>query len=311
MKEICVVHLVRAQNGIDPFKQFLYSYRANRGGAKHDLLIIFKGFDHPQDIEKYRVLLNPFQYLTLEISDEGFDITAYFAAVERYSDKYKYFCFLNSYSVIQDREWLRKLYENISRPGVGLVGATGTWNSHNANVRARYRGFGAAVFRRNNQGLSNIESWPHTKIPFWEAAFSKIRAVRRSFTYMIHFGSFPNFHIRTNVFMISGELMKSLECPVIQTKMDAYKFESGKKSLTMQILNKGSRVIVVGKDGVGYEKDEWHKSKTFWQCDQENLLITDNQSRDYQDGTAERRRFLSLVSWGMDYSEKQETEETD
>ncbi len=304
MKELCVAHLVRAQNGIEPFRDFLESYRQNPGGVEHDLLIVFKGFDHPQDIEEYCALLTPFRYLTLEISDEGFDITAYFAVVEHYSDKYKYFCFLNSYSVIQDREWLRKLYENISRSGVGLVGATGSWHSHNATVRARYRSIVAAVFRRHNKGLSNIENRPPKKNHFWKSIFSKIRAVRRSFTYMIHFDPFPNFLIRTNVFMISGELMKSLECPVIQTKMDAYKFESGKRGLTIQILNKGSRVIVVGKDGVGYEKEAWHKSKTLWQYDQENLLVTDNQTRDYQDGTAERRRFLSLLSWGIDYSEK-------
>ena len=43
-KEVCVVHLVRAHNGVGPFARFLKSYEINRGGMEHDLLIVFKGF---------------------------------------------------------------------------------------------------------------------------------------------------------------------------------------------------------------------------------------------------------------------------
>ena len=133
MKELCVVHLVRAHNSIELFRRFLESYRQNPGAIEHDLLIVFKGFGQPQDTAEYRELLAPFRYATLDVSDEGFDITAYFAAVNRYSEHYRYFCFLNSYSVILDYNWLRKLHENISKPGVGLVGATGSWNSNCAH----------------------------------------------------------------------------------------------------------------------------------------------------------------------------------
>lgn len=42
-------------------------------------------------------------------------------------------------------------------------------------------------------------------------------------------------------------------------------------------------MIVVGKDGEGYDKKEWRKSRTFRQSEQENLLVADNQTRDYQE----------------------------
>ena len=58
------------------------------------------------------------------------------------------------------------------------------------------------------------------------------------------------------------------------------------------------RGVVVGADGEAYEKQRWHESNTFWQAQQENLVVEDNQSRDYRDGDGGRRLFLSLLAWG-------------
>ena len=305
MKDLCVVHLVRAQNGIDPFKRFLESYGKNPGGIEHDLLVIFKGFDHPQDTEVFRTLLAPFEHKTFEISDNGFDISAYFSAVRRYSGKYRYFCFLNSYSVILDHDWLRKLHGNLSTPGVGLVGATGSWNSNCKNAFAWFRFIATTIWglphkknRTNTTSEIEIGRRPDKARADWEKAISLIKDAWTNFRHIIYFDAFPNYHIRTNCFMISGELMLSLECPPMRTKMDAYRFESGTKGFTKQILGKGKRVLVVGKDGVGYEKEKWKESKTFWQAEQENLLVADNQTVDYQKGTWERRSLLSSLAWG-------------
>ena len=305
MKELCVVHLVRAHNGIEPFRRFVESYRVNPGGIEHDLLIVFKGFGQPQDTAEYRELLVPFRYATLDISDEGFDITAYFIAFKRYSEQYRYFCFLNSYSVILDGDWVRKLHENISKPGVGLVGATGSWQSHKSNAYAWFSRiaaiFIAAIFRaeiirllqrmrdRASTKMGYSPHKPHKVRSYWKTAIFIIKEVWANFCYVIYFDPFPNYHIRSNAFMISGELMKTLKCPALKAKLDAYRFESGRNGLTRQILGMGKRVIVVGKDGIGYEKEDWHKSRTFWQFEQENLLVADNQTRDYQEGCPEKR----------------------
>jgi hypothetical protein len=299
MRELCVVHLVRAQNGIEPFKRFLESYRQNQGGIEHDLLIIFKGCGQSQDTAAYRELLAPFKYKPLEISDKGFDITAYFAAVNRYSENYRYFCFLNSYSVVLDRDWLRKLYENVSKPGVGLVGATGSWGSHS---------FTKIIYVPRITPIKKKRPfYKKLLLPFVIPVLEIIVCLReipiRTYS-RYHFEPFPNPHIRTNAFIISGELMKSLKCAPLHSKMDAYTFESGKKGLTTQILKKGKKVIVVGKDGVGYEKEDWNNSRIFWQADQENLLVADNQTRDYQEGSPERRCFLRTYAWGSNCSNK-------
>jgi len=303
MKEICVVHLVRAYNGIEPFRRFLESYQQNSDTIEHDLLIVFKGFGQPQDTAEYRELLSPFPYATLDVSDEGFDITAYFAAVNRYSEYYRYFCFLNSYSVILDKNWLRKLHENISKPGVGLAGATGSWNSNCTNAYAWIRNNGTKIqnfLRKKERMNTNTGTGKHlyTASPNWKNIIPTLKRAWLLIASIIYFDSYPNYHIRSNAFIISGKVMKTLKCPPMKTKLDAYRFESGKNGLTRQILNMAKRVIVVGKDGMSYEKEQWYESRTFWQSEQENLLVADNQTRDYQEGSPERRNYLFSITWG-------------
>ncbi|MCF6245787.1 MAG: hypothetical protein L3J69_00355 [Desulfobacula sp.] len=304
MKELCVVHLVRAHNGIEPFRRFLESYRNNHSGIEHDLLIIFKGFEFQKDIEKYQALLPPIQYLTLEVSDDGFDITAYFTAIRCYSEKYRFFCFLNSYSEILEQDWLRKLHESVSKPGVGLVGATGSWNSNSTNAyiwfRCRAETIQDLLLKRKQKKI--ITNTGTKKVLIKESSCLRkiiptIKGALAQFPLIIYFDPFPNYHIRTNAFMISGKLMKTLECPAMKTKMDAYRFESGSKGITKQILNMEKKVCVVGKDGMSYKKEEWDKSNTFWKSEQENLLVADNQTRDYQYGSPQRRRKLFSMAW--------------
>lgn len=289
MKEICVVHLVREQNGIEPFVRFIESYRKNSGGIDHDLLIVFKGFNSPGAKAEHLKFLASFQYYTLDVPDVGFDITAYFAAAKQFSSDYRHFCFLNSFSVIHDCEWLSKLYDQISRPGIGLVGATGSWQSLRVSgVSWLLIAMGVAAVRHYR--LSS-------EITLWRRLVLGATAGRQHGLFLREFNLFPNYHLRTNTFMISSELMQKIKCHEIKSKADAYRFESGKHGLTQQILGMGKAILIVGKDGVGYEMERWNKSNTFWHSEQENLLVSDNQTLDYQHGSRERRKNLSNGAW--------------
>jgi len=57
-------------------------------------------------------------------------------------------------------------------------------------------------------------------------------------------------------------------------------------------------VIVMGKDGKGYNKYEWNVSNTFWRGTQGNLLISDNQTRKFDTASPEWRRKWELFAWG-------------
>lgn len=287
MKELCVVHLVRASNGIEPFASFLESYRQSDGGIDHDLLIVFKGFNSPESKEEYLRLLDSIQCRVFDVPDTGFDITAYFACAKQYKAEYRYFCFLNSFSVIQDREWLSKLYTKVTLPGVGAVGATGSWQSHRTSKFILVFAAVALQHYRLYEGKAIWKRW----ILATAAVFQLGRLLQQV-------KPFPNYHLRTNAFIISSETMMKVECHELVTKFDAHRFESERRGLTQQILDMGKEVLVVGKDGIGYAMTQWDKSNTFWQSEQENLLVADNQTKKYKHADTEVRLRLSVGAWG-------------
>jgi hypothetical protein len=275
MTSICVVHLVRAANGIEPFARFLASYDQSDREPEHELLILFKGFDTQpagkEGLECYRSLLASRPYRSLAVPDVGFDIMPYFTAVRAF--EYDYFCFLNSFSVILDPQWLTKLYTHAVRPGIGVVGASGNWYSRVpplARERARLQAR-----------------------PYWRSLPGYIRLN----TLILCCVPFPNYHIRTNAFMIRRELALGLRGTATRTKRLAYRFEHGRSSLTRQLLARGLEPLIVGRDGRSYAKEEWGNSNIFWQGDQSNLLVTDNRAQDYAEGTPERRHILWQLAW--------------
>ena len=127
MSDICVVHLVRKRNGLEPFEKFLDSYLNYKAGIEHSLLIIYKGFNGKSDVAAYEKLLAGIPHTCLFLSDIGFDLRPYFIAARK--SESKYLCYLNSFSAILADYWLLKLHTHIKKTGVGLVGATGSWGS--------------------------------------------------------------------------------------------------------------------------------------------------------------------------------------
>ena len=269
MQDICVVHLVRKKNGTEPFRIFLESYLNHQAGIEHTLLIIYKGFSGKSDVAAYENLLEGIPHTCLFLSDIGFDLRPYFIAARK--SESKYLCFLNSFCVILDDYWLLKLYTHIEKPGVGLVGATGSWGS----VRP-----------------SPLTLRKHA--PIWKKIIRPLARVYFSY----YFESFPNAHIRSNGFMVARDNMIKIKYRLLLFKMHAYFLESGKTSITRQIQGFGLSAIVVGKDGIGYEINDWQLSNTFWTQKQTNLLIADNQTRRFEAADSPTRSFLENFAWG-------------
>ena len=274
MADVCVTHLIRHANGIDPVARFFESYERNPAGQQHNLLVIMKGFEENHVPTAYERLLAPFPHQTFFVPDTGFDISAYFAAARNFD--HGFYCFLNSYSLILDKDWLRKLYHHALRKDVGIVGATASCESIYSTVKADRRsliGDGASVLQRR-------------------------RLLVELMTFKRHFPTFPNCHIRTNAFMLRRHLLLGVRPGSMRSKMDVYRFESGRQSLTRQIMKAGYKPLVVGKDGNAYEKEDWHRSHTFRQGDQNNLLVADNQTEAYAVADAQLKWRLARMAWG-------------
>ena len=266
---ICVAHLVRRKNGIGPFLRFIQAYTSHPPGIPCDLVIIYKGFPKNQVPPEYTRVLGDIPHIAYFIDDTGFDILPYFKAAKDFS--YEYFCFLNSYSVILHEGWLRNLHTHIQGNNVGVAGATGSWQSiYSGSIEWKQRGF-----------------------PLWK----RILGAPWKMFLKMYFDPFPNYHLRTTAFMISRDMMGKIRHGNIRTKMAAWRFESGKNSMTKQVLEMGMRVVIVGRNGKAYDKEEWNGSGIFWQGEQENLLVADKQTLRYQLGDERERRYLRHFAW--------------
>lgn len=201
-------------------------------------------------------------------TDRGFDVRPYFRAIATL--EHRYLCFLNSFSRILESDWLAKLHFWASAKGVGVVGATASSESVSTTSAERVR-----LLRGIGLG----------------ARFRCGVAAR-------YFPPFPNYHVRTNVFMASREILARVRVGPMLLKLSAYVFESGYESLTNQIVRLGLRPLVVGRDGVAYEKERWHLADTFRQANQQNLLVADNQTDLYVAASAAYRAELSRRAWG-------------
>jgi hypothetical protein len=294
--DVAVVHLVRRKNGIAPFERFLASYLQYPAGQPHELVLVFKGFPRSGGLADYERLLSAIPHRRLFVPDRGLDLNAYFTAAEQLD--FAYFCFLNSYSRILAPDWLAKLYRWVSAGGVGLAGATGSSQrigDRNAVHRPQLHAL-APAHRADMLIRRVIAKWRQGLL-LRHATFRLLR-MAGIWRPERDFPSFPNYHLRTNAFMAARRTLLRIRIGTISTKLSAYKFESGNDSLTNQVRRLGLRVLAVGRDGEAYEPERWHLSNTFRQSRQENLLISDNQTADYEAADPARRSELSREAWG-------------
>ncbi len=274
MDGICVVHLVRACNGVEPLRRFLDSYVRYPAGLPHELLFILKGFRRGGGAPEISVLLDQVQHRSIAVADRGFDIEPYRAAALQL--RQPYVCFFNSFSEILAENWLEKLYNHAAAPGGGIAGATGSWESllsiYEDSCRER-----------------------HTVLPHkWVLRGMELRRLRDAFP------PFPNPHLRTNAFCIRRDLFLEVVGNLkIRDKMAAHRFESGRDGLCATVIKLGARPLVVGKNGVGYAPDDWPQSITFRRKNQENLLIADNRTEYYQHASGSERNMMTLQAWGI------------
>jgi hypothetical protein len=126
---IAVFYLARGADRDAPakFRRFSASYCSFPAGINHDLHIIFKGYPADVDYEKARALFKGHSFKSICTSDDSFDLGSYYVAAAQTS--HDYVCFLNTSSEIQSDAWLIKLVRNLELPGVGIVGASGSYEA--------------------------------------------------------------------------------------------------------------------------------------------------------------------------------------
>lgn len=321
LAEIGVVYLYRFAEGEMPVRTFLASYGAHPAGIDHDLHVIFKGFPDRNSLAAARVLFAGLSINPIELNDSGFDIGSYFAAAKVVTNRR--LIFFNTFTELLADDWLLKFDKALSLPEVGLVGATGSWQSHRSLYEADIKRSIELLLYRIKHPLeyfkdSRIEA-KNVKVrekaqgrdvapeiqgtqerrKIFQACRTLYNLLRidRHIRYRYDYTRYPNPHIRTNAFMIERDRFLALEALSFRTKFGAYRFESGRRSLTRQIMEQNLKPIVVDQRGKIYNISEWKSSSTFWIDEQTNLIAADNQTRNYEKGSPELRARLEDNAW--------------
>jgi hypothetical protein len=108
----------------------------------------------------------------------------------------------------------------------------------------------------------------------------------------------PNYHIRTTGFIMRGEVMRRVWPRFSLTKKFEYLSELGKNGVTQKIMRLGWQPYVIGANGIVYSKEQWLASNTFRSGNQENLLIGDNHTVQYEQAETKKRQWLTTLTYG-------------
>jgi hypothetical protein len=126
---IAVFYLARGADEDSPskFARFIHSYLKYDSSVPHSLNIIFKGFSNISQLRDAERHFSAVEHTAFYLDDIGFDLGAYRTAALQTEERY--LCFLGTSSWINAEGWLLKLGTYLCRPEVGLVGASGNYES--------------------------------------------------------------------------------------------------------------------------------------------------------------------------------------
>jgi hypothetical protein len=326
---VAVIFLARSENGSTVgMDRFPRSYRSFAAGLPHDLFVIRKGEARkPGARATLSLMFEGTDAQFIDLSDDGFDIHAYLKAAATLP--HEYLCFLNTASEITADNWLQKLHAPLADPGVGLAGATASYESITDTIdlgskviwlagrnelpldretieifrsqlavhaadwieRAEVRSAKGAA-ETATHGLAIDRDVDYAR--FWCSA-TKPSGPLEGFS---GFRRFPNPHVRTNGFIIRRKLLLECDFDVEETKLACNHFESGPGGLPERLAARGLRAILVGADGRTFEVDRWAESGTFRLGDQKNVLIRDNRVEEFALAAPGERERLALMAWG-------------
>jgi hypothetical protein len=300
----CVIHLVRAANGIDSLREFAAAMRAHPPGVEHELVLALKGFGSWAQAAPYIAEAADLDPRIEFFPDFGLDLGVLFGAAARL--RRSRYCFINSHTRPAVAGWLAKLDAALAQPDVGMVGATGSWLSshswltYSIGLPSFYRSVLPPIREARRLLLEiDLEQLHVERRSRRDSLRTRLALLSQLPEELFSFAPFPVPHLRNTMLMVGHDTLTSLRLFPVRTKFDTYVLESGSLNMVGQLARMGLKALVVDSAGAAYEPAEWYRSATYWQGGQQRLLAIDNRTLSYDRGDTARRRVLSALSWGL------------
>jgi len=265
-KKILVAYLCTKYEDNKAFVKFINSYKKYKAGHAHNLLICYKLLDN----KKLKFCRNVAKTTKHSEFVDGETKNDYdFGSLSRVVKKYKKMpiFYFNGHSYPVKNNWLKKTSKYLKKNT--LIGTTGSYESLYTSL----------------------------KIKKYYKIFKNIYNL---FFFKVFFNAFPNPHLRTANFLFNSiDFLNFNKDKIYNNKIDAWKSESGKNSLTNFFLKKGYKILIVNSDGKSFTIPEWKQSNTYCHKNQEKLLISDKHTHKYSISNKLQKRKLEKKAWGF------------
>lgn len=267
-KKPIVVYLISNYDEESNIFNFIKNYKRYKAGLKHDLLICFKNSYSKTFENKIRKKIHPYPYKKfIDSGINDFDWGSYTRVAKKNKNKILFFFNCHSYPV--KKNWL-KFFSNHYKSKT-ILSPTGSFQSISSSSFTSF--YFKNLFYRFYYGILNIGNFP----------------------------LFPNPHIRSNCFMINSSDFLTLNLINCKTKIHTWLNESGRKSMTNQLLKKKFRLLVINSENKNFFIPDWKKSETYAFKKQRKLLISDKHTREYNSLTNKEKKIYEKNIWGSKF----------
>ena len=264
-KKLIVAYLCSRYVSINSLDNFITNYRKFDAEYDHRLIICFKNLTSEEIKVRKKKLLNiECDYFIDYEKKNDFE----WGTLKRLCREYDNDIFwLHDHSYPTVKGWLRKVAEIFDEKTI--VGCSSSFSSHYSN----------AFYRKKED--------------------TYIQTVLKIIHYFFLFPKFPNPHLRTTGFLINAsEFLKFIKDKKIDYKIDSFKIESGYNSLTNFFLKKNFKIKIVNKERNNFDLEKSKMSETFAFKEKNLNLISDNQTREFENYDEFKKNKKRIQVWG-------------
>ena len=266
MRKITALYLSTNYTKIINLKNFILNYKKFKSGIKHQLVICFKNLDS-KELNKRKKLLKKVEYV--EYIDPSQKNDHEWGSIARASHKFNpsIFFYINDYSYPIKNNWLKIIASKYKKKRI--IGCSASFSSWASN--SYYRNHG-----------DNYLTYLYKYLYF-----------------NIFIPKFPNPNLRANGLLFhTSDYIKFINGKTIDSKKKSLLLESGYKSFTNYFEKKNYEILVVNSDGKLFKKKEWKNSNTFAFKNQEKLIISDKDTRNYAKLNSKSKSKKQITVWG-------------